>query len=79
MKTTYLFKSLFLLLSFWANGQAQQPKHQILIKDVHVFNGKDEQLEKANILIEGRLITTISADPIPTDRSARTTITKGKI
>jgi len=50
----------------------------ILINNVEIFNGKDEKTTIGNVLIVGNLIKTISANPIPTDRSANTTIIDGK-
>ncbi len=58
--------------------QAQMPNPtKILITDVNIFNGKDNKITKANILIEGNIIKTISENPIPVDKSANTQIIKG--
>lgn len=55
---------LFLL---FANtlATATEPQQQILINNVHIFDGvNEERLENANILIEGNLIKQISTDAI---------------
>lgn len=74
------FLSLLFLLVFPLFGHAQTANlpSKILITDVQIFNGKDEKITKANILIEGNLIKTISANPIPTDRSGNTQIIAGE-
>jgi imidazolonepropionase-like amidohydrolase len=63
----------FVLLS--TSVLAQQ---QILITNVNIFNGRDEKLVKGNVLIEGNLISKISASPIPTNKSSNVTIIDGK-
>ncbi|SNR41406.1 hypothetical protein SAMN04487979_105108 [Flavobacterium sp. ov086] len=62
-----------LLSSFY--GMAQKT---ILINDVQIFNGKDEKTTKGNLLIVNNLISKFSTSPIPTDKSANTTIIDGK-
>lgn len=50
----------------------------ILFENVRIFDGKSEQLSGArNVLVRGNRIEKISADAIPTDRSADTTIING--
>lgn len=77
----YKIKLLLSLLSFGicflALAQTPGQPSKILITDVNIFNGKDEKITKANILIEGNLIKTISSNPIPTDRSGNTLIIAG--
>jgi imidazolonepropionase-like amidohydrolase len=49
-----------------------------LFENVRVFNGTDDTLSgPLNVLVRGNRIDRISADPIPTDRSANTTIVAG--
>ncbi|OYX22492.1 MAG: hydrolase [Algoriphagus sp. 32-45-6] len=50
----------------------------MLINNVEIFNGKDDQTIKGNVLIEGNLITKVSTGPIPTNRSANVQIIDGK-
>lgn len=65
--------AIFFIVSL-AFGQT----NTILINNVEIFNGKDEKTIIGNVLIENNLIKTISTKPIPTDRSANTTIIDGK-
>jgi len=75
MKTTKLIVlSAIIFIKSLAFGQTKT----ILINNVEIFNGKDEKTTIGNVLIEGNLIKTISTNPIPTDRSANTTIIDGK-
>lgn len=49
-----------------------------LINNVRIFDGKGASLsEPTNVLVRGNLIERISRTPIPTDRSATTTIVDG--
>lgn len=59
---------LCLNLAFTAGLNAQSS--QILIKDIHIFNGKSERITKANILIEGQLIKQISSSEISVNENA---------
>ncbi|HSF54333.1 MAG TPA: amidohydrolase family protein [Algoriphagus sp.] len=68
---------IFFSLCLFAQAQISSQPTKILITDVNIFNGKDEKITKANILIEGNLIKTISENPIPTDRSGNTLILSG--
>jgi len=65
--------AIFFIVSL-AFGQT----NAILINNVEIFNGEDEKTIIGNVLIENNLIKTISTKPIPTDRSANTTIIDGK-
>jgi len=65
--------AIFFIVSL-AFGQT----NTILINNVEIFNGEDEKTIIGNVLIENNLIKTISTKPIPTDRSANTTIIDGK-
>jgi imidazolonepropionase-like amidohydrolase len=52
------------LLAIAGFGFAEESS-RILFKNVHVFDGVDEdRIENANVLIEGTLIRTVSTDPI---------------
>jgi imidazolonepropionase-like amidohydrolase len=76
---TFLSKalsSILVLLCLISVSFAQQKT--ILINNVEIFNGKDDQTIKGNVLIEGNLITKISTGPIPTNRSANVQIIDGK-
>lgn len=53
-------------------------KKTVLINNVEIFNGVDSKTTVANILIEDNLITKISKDPIPTNRTALVTIIDGQ-
>lgn len=57
---------------------AQNVTTKVLINNVNIFNGKDNKLVKGNILIEGKFIKKISAEPIATDKSGMTKIIDGK-
>lgn len=66
MKSTYTYLITFLILSFSLPDLSfSQAKDQyILINNVRIFNGKDENLTTGNILIKNELIEKISPDPI---------------
>lgn len=57
---------------------AQTPSKKTLITNVEIFNGLDNKTIKGNVLIENNLITKISSQIIPVDKSANTTIIDGK-
>ncbi|WGQ11861.1 amidohydrolase family protein [Pedobacter gandavensis] len=63
---------------FFICGLSIAQTKTILINNVEIFNGKAEKTTIGNVLIEGNLIKTVSVNPIPTDRSANTTIIDGK-
>lgn len=69
----YRISFLFMVLSFWANAQKM-----VLITNVKIFNGKDNRTITGNVLITDDAITKISTAPIPTNKSAMTTIIDGK-
>ena len=50
----------------------------ILINNVEIFNGKDQTTTRGNVLVVDKLISKISTSPIPTNRSANTTIIDGQ-
>lgn len=62
-----------ILISIGAGAQKT-----ILINNVQIFNGVDEKIITGNVLIVGNLVTKISTTPIPTNKSANTTIIDGK-
>lgn len=72
---TKVLSSILVLLCLISVSFAQQKT--ILINNVEIFNGKDDQTIKGNILIEGNRITKISTGPIPTNRSANVQIIDG--
>jgi imidazolonepropionase-like amidohydrolase len=49
-----------------------------LLTNVKIFNGKDNKTVSGNVLITDNVITKISTAPIPTNKSATTTIIDGK-
>lgn len=49
-----------------------------MITNVKIFNGKDNKTINGHVLITGDAITKISTEPIPTNKSAMTTIIDGK-
>ena len=75
MKSTHaniniLFVLLAALFISTNNINAQeQPPEQILIINAQVFDGINEKLTPANILIEGKFIKTISSDDILPDQN----------
>lgn len=73
---TKVLSGIFVLLLLDSPSFAQQKT--ILINNVEIFNGKDDQTIKGNVLIEGNLITKVSTGPIPTNRSANVQIIDGK-
>ena len=47
---------------------ADEAPRQVLFTNVHVFDGTSpSRIENANVLVEGKLIKTVSADPIEAD------------
>jgi len=64
---------LLLLLSFCPTAQKV-----VLINNVKIFNGKDNKTVIGHVLITDDAITKISTAPIPTNKSAMTTIIDGK-
>jgi imidazolonepropionase-like amidohydrolase len=69
----YRLTILLILLSFWATAQKV-----VLINNVKIFNGKENKTMTGHVLITDDAITKISATPIPTNKSAMTTIIDGK-
>ncbi len=73
---TKVLSSLLILICLISVSFAQQKT--ILINNVEIFTGTDDQTIKGNVLIEGNQITKISSSPIPTNRSANVQIIDGK-
>lgn len=74
LKKTVLFLSLIL---FTSTLFAQESPDRILINNINIFNGKDNKVVKGNILIEGKLIKTVSSSPIILGESVNTQIIDG--
>ncbi|MEN9599654.1 MAG: hypothetical protein RL596_1973 [Bacteroidota bacterium] len=83
-KTGFFFQLLLAcgLMPFLGLSQNQKaappPAKNILITNVQIFDGKNEQLTNGNILISNNLITKVSSNPIVVDNSDNTTIIDGK-
>ena len=59
-------------------GSAQSAEETVLFQNVRVFDGKSDALSPpTNVLVRGNKIEKITAEDIPTDRSADTTIVNG--
>lgn len=70
---------IFIVLFVIPSMVYAQPKpSKILINDVEIFNGKDQKTITGNVLIEDNIITKISREAIPTDRSGFTKIIDGQ-
>ncbi|QEH43287.1 amidohydrolase family protein [Chitinophaga sp. XS-30] len=78
METNKKTIALLFVMIFTTTLFAQEAPTKILINNVNIFNGKDNKIITGNILIEGKLIKTISASAIATDRSGLTRIIDGK-
>jgi len=70
-------KNYFLFASFLFLPTCLFAQHQILIKNVFVFNGKENRTFKSNILIQGQLIKKIDSINIAVDTKS-TEIIDGK-
>ena len=71
----------FLLSACLLDAQDQpaaKPDSVILITQVQIFNGRDEKTILGNVLITNNLISKVSSDPIPVDRSGNTRVIDGK-
>ncbi|WP_262712067.1 amidohydrolase family protein [Litoribacter populi] len=66
-KVVYLFGLVMFGLQISLMGQTSDRPSPILISDVNIFTGKDEQVTRGHILIEGKFITRISTEPISID------------
>ena len=57
-------------------AQIGQPQN-VLFTNVMVWDGTSESLRDVDVLVTGNLISRVSADPIPVDRSANTVVIDG--
>jgi len=69
--------SLFLICIFISAAVIGQTT-QVLINNVEVFNGYTNKTTRANVLIDGNLISKISSQPIPVPKSANIRVIDGK-
>lgn len=71
--------SLIACFVFSTTGFAQEVPlpTQTLFTNVNVFNGVDAVLTKADVLVEGNLIKTVSTTPIKLNRSGKTRVIDG--
>lgn len=68
-----------LFTSFLCVAIAQTPAtRSLLITNVQVFNGIDENPVTGNVLVQGDTIAKISMAPIPVDKSGKTQVVDGK-
>jgi imidazolonepropionase-like amidohydrolase len=71
--------TLMLLASFVCMGQDIPPKKLTLFTNVNVFDGTNDKLHmNMNVLVEGKLIKTISKEGLMITASANNTIIDGK-
>lgn len=76
MKLSIIILASLVLISTTLFAQVKPTK--ILINNVEIFNGKDQKTLKGNLLVESNIITKISTNAIPTDRSGATQIIDGQ-
>lgn len=76
MKLSIIILALLVQISPTLFAQVKPTK--ILINNVEIFNGKDQKTLKGNVLIENNIVTKISTNAIPTDRSGATQIIDGQ-
>ena len=70
---------LAFLMFVWTTHVFSQTKpNQVLIQDVHIFDGKENKLIKGHILIEGNLIKTISTNKIVPASDSKITVVDGQ-
>lgn len=70
--------SALLAVSSPNSGLAEAPEGTVLFQNARVFDGKSSELSPpTNVLVRGNKIEKITAEDIPTDRSADTTIVNG--
>jgi imidazolonepropionase-like amidohydrolase len=68
---------ILLLVPLWTPAQDVTPK-TVLFTNVSLWDGSSEEASPGmNVLVEGRLVRRVSADPIPVDRSANTLVIDG--
>lgn len=78
MQTFNRFLFGFLFISLLLSGSVAAQEKTILINNVEIFNGKNDQTTRGNVLITGNKISKISTSPIPTNKSANVQIIDGK-
>jgi imidazolonepropionase-like amidohydrolase len=69
----HILSFCLLLTSVYSHAQKS-----VLINNVVIFNGKDNKTMNGYVLITNNVISKISTSPIPTNKSALTTIIDGK-
>ena len=73
------FKTYIVLITALSLASPSLAENVTLFENVRIFDGKSEQLTgPRNVLVRGNKIEKISAEAIPTDRSANTKIINGK-
>ena len=70
-------KKLLLIVCSFLYAYCVSAQNQTLINNVFIFNGKDNKVSKANVLIEGSLIKKIDSNSIVIDKN-KTTVVEGK-
>jgi len=65
------------LVSSHANAQDAKAKRQVLFQNVMVFDGKSDELKKADVLVTKNLISEISAEPLAVIQSTNMTVIDG--
>lgn len=71
-------KKLVAIILFFSSYLSIAQNSWILINNVQIFNGKDENTVSGNVLIVDNLISKISTGPIMTNKSGNTKIIDGK-
>ena len=73
------FKTYIVLITVLSLAAPSLAENVILFENVRIFDGESEQLsEPRNVLVRGNMVEKISAEAIPTDRSANIKIINGK-
>lgn len=75
---TFTLAFFLVVFALGINHLSVSQQKTILINNVEIFNGKDANTIKGNVLIEGNTIKKISSSPIPTNKSANVQIIDGK-
>ena len=65
------------LVSSQANAQDPEPKRQVLFQNVMVFDGKSDELEKADVLVTDNLISEVSAEALADIQSTNMEVIDG--
>jgi len=77
-----MFRSVFslvlaVLVSSQAYAQDAKPKRQVLFQNVMVFDGKSDELKKADVLVTENLISEVSAEPLAVIQSTNMKVIEG--